>query len=60
VCDFQTDLQFADVFTCDPTPGTYLNGVHPLVIAIVQFVLLHCNLIFFLPECFESVAARIH
>jgi len=43
--------------TYDPTPGTPLNRVYPLHIPLEHFILLHSKHIFFLPECFESVAA---
>jgi len=43
--------------TQDPTPGMPLNCVYPLCITLEQFILLHSKHIFFLPECFESVAA---
>jgi len=39
-----------------PMPGTPLNRAYPLCITLEQFISLHSKHIFFLPECFESVA----
>jgi len=41
----------------DPTPGGPLNRVYPLRNTLERFILLHSKHIFFLPQCFQSVAA---
>ena len=44
------------LWTYNPTSGMPLNCVYPLHITLEWFILLHSNHIFFLPQCFESVA----
>jgi len=44
------------LLTYDPTPGRPLNSVYLLCIILEQLILLNSKLIFFVPECFESVA----
>jgi len=48
------------LLTYHSSPGMRLNCVYPLHITLEQFILHDSKHIFFLPECFESVAASIH
>jgi len=48
------------LLTFDRTLVMPLNCVCPLHITLDRFILLHSKHIFFLPECFESVAASTH
>jgi len=49
-----------ELLTYDPSPGTSLNHVCPHHSTLEQFILLNLKDNFFLPECFQSVAASAH